>query len=745
MARASVGRAGIPCVGAVALGAAVALSSVAGQASWLPRQQDQLRGRDLVLDAPRPEPGPPPTMPRGYAVVVGVGEYRNLDESRQLLYSQTDAEAMYRVLISPEGGAFPPDNVRLLTGSQATLSNMRQAVEEWLPSVATPADRVVVYFAGHGLVEGGRGYLAPWDLDPDRVADTAYPMATLGEVMSSRVPARWKVLLTDACHSGKMNINAETTNEALDQQFSSLPRNFLTLTATREREQSYEDPDLSTGYGFFTYFLTQAWQGHADNDPCDGRITADEVIEYVRTNVRRYARSRSLSQTPTARGDYDPAMLLGVGTACLGDVDAESPSLLGTAIVDVNLDDVDIYIDGELVGSLSRGQPLRIPGLSPGMHEFMGVREGYEPYARQVMIAPGQEVTVRLRIRYVRRVRQSALDLGARGERLLFTRRSSLNPLNMLPVARSQSRKDLEDARGLFMAALEKDSGYSRAAWHLGQTHHLLGDLRASMEAYRSALRIDPSYVDARVHLAGVLLESGDPDAAIRELTDAARLEPTDELYAMLARAYWDLGAWEQSAEAAREAISLNDSIPQAHLWKADSLRHLAADGGGPETGRRGLYREAREGYRRFLALTNFESSFAEKLGFIFGVSQRRHADREDAWRKLRTAGYLGLCITENRTYNPLRAREYCRRAVGYNEDDPIAHFLLGNVNRDLFNLYQSCEHLTAAARSYGRMLSINEHIAESDNARNYLEQITGILPRLECRKDGADSALQRR
>lgn len=731
MTRRPVLKAGVARVAAAALAAAVlAAPTAAAQAL----QQDQPRGRDLVFDAPGADAAAVPlTMPRGYALVVGVGEYRNLDESRQLLYSESDAEAMYRVLISPEGGQFPPENVRLLTGAQATLANIRQALEEWLPSVAAPADRVVVYFAGHGLVEGGRGYLAPWDFEPGRVAETSYPMAQLGAVMSERIEARWKVLLTDACHSGRIDFNAETTNEALDQQLGSLPRNFLTLTATREREQSYEDPDLSTGFGFFTYFVTQAMSGHADVDPCDGRITADEVIEYVRSNVRRHARSRSLSQTPTARGDYDPAMLLGVGTACLGTAEPEAPSLFGTAIVQVNLDDVDLYVDGELVGSLSRGQPLRIPGLSSGMHEFMGVREGYEPYTRQVMIAPNQEVTVRLRIRYVRRVRQSALELNGRGERLLFTERSSMNPLNMLPVERSQSREDLEEARDLFLAALDDDAGYSLAAYHLGQAYQLLGDERQSIDAYRSALRIDPSYVDARVQLAAVLLESGDPDAAIRELTDAARLEPSDELYAMLSRAYWDTGAWEQSAEVARQALLLNESNAQAHLWRADSLRQLAAEHTTAVTERQGLYRNAGEGYRRFLALTNFESSFAEKLGFIFGVARRSHADREDPWRKLRTAGYLGLCITENRTYNPLRAREYCTRALDYGEDDPIAYFLLGNINRDLFNLYPSCEYLIAAARSYDRMLSLNEFLAESGNARNYLEQITGILPRLGC------------
>ena len=707
-------------------------------ASWglaglaAPRQtdQDQTRGRDLVFETADRQTVQPPTVPRGYALVIGIGEYRNLDESRQLLFAQSDAEAMYRVLISHEGGAFPPENVRLLTGAQATLANIRDALEEWLPSVATPADRVVVYFAGHGFVQNGRGYLAPTDVDPRRLEETAYSMAALGDVMANRVQAHWKVLLTDSCHSGK--INAETTNEALDQQYSNLPRSFLTLTATREREMSHEDPGLSTGFGFFTYFLTQAWRGHADNDPCDGRITADEVIEYVRANVRRYARDQQLSQTPTARGDYDPAMLLGVGAVCLGTATPESPVLLGTAIVEANMNGVDLYIDGELVGTVSRDRPLTIPRLSSGLHEFMGVREGYEPDTKQIMIAPDQEVTVTLRIRYVRRINEAALELNERGERLLFTRRSTVNPLNMLPVAREQSREDLEEARDLFEAALSEDREYGKAAYHLGQAHQLLGDYRQSQEAYRRALQIDPSDVDARVQLAAVLLESGDPDAAIRELTDAARLEPTDELYAMLARAYWDKGVWEETVEWATEAIARNESNAQAHLWKGDALRQMAAVTQ-PGVERQTLYRDAREDYRMFINLTNFESSLGEKIGFWLGFSRRRHADREEAWRNLRTSGYLGLCITEQRSNNPLRAREYCQRAVNYNEQNPIAHFLLGNINRDLFNVFQTCDYLRAAASSYSRMLELNEYLAESDNARNYREQITGFARQLRC------------
>ena len=42
-------------------------------------------------------------------------------------------------------------------------------------------------------------------------------------------------------------------------------------------------------------------------------------------------------------------MLLGVATSCL-DAGEKAPSMIGTAIVETNLDDVDVYIDGALIG-----------------------------------------------------------------------------------------------------------------------------------------------------------------------------------------------------------------------------------------------------------------------------------------------------------------------------------------------------------------------------------------------------------
>jgi tetratricopeptide (TPR) repeat protein len=722
---------------ALILLASVSLSAQA-QPPAKPQPSGQEKPRDLVLTGPKGDPigkPRPAGVPRGYALIVGIAQYQNLAPDKQLQFPESDAEAMYRVLINREGGSFPAENVKFLKGSQATLANIKRELEVWLPSVAQPQDRVVVYFAGHGFVKDGKGYLAPWDVDPNKLDTTGYLMSSVGEILANKIKAGWKVLLTDACHSGK--INAETTNDALEAQFSALPTSFLTLTATTEREQSFEDPNLATGFGFFTYFLVQAFRGYADNDPCDGQITADELIEYVRSNVRRYARERSLTQTPTARGDYEPEMVLGVATECLGTGD-KSPSMFGTAVIETNLDDVDVYIDGKLIGRISKAKPLVVPSLSSGLHEFQGVKAGYEPERKEIMISPGQESAVTLRIRYVRQVKPPALELNEQGEKLLFTRRSSLSLMNLVPAERKQSDADLQRAAGFFEKALGVDPNYTVAAYHLGQVHQLLLNHEESVKYFQRAIAIDPTHVDSRIECAAVLIENGDPDEAIRQLTEVIRMEATnDEAFSMLARAYWDKGAWPQSIEVATKAIALEPSNAQAHLWRADATRQLAATERN-KARQVEFYTDARADYREFLNLTNFSSGLGAKLAFHFigfGIGSRRHADRQGAYDSLRGSGFLGLCLSEQKVGNPLKAREYCQRALKHVPNDPIAYFLLGNVNRDIYNVRQTCDYLTAARASYARMLEINADLDESKNAKNYVGQIDGILPVLGCRR----------
>ena len=517
------------------------------------------------------------------------------------------------------------------------------------------------------------------------------------------------------------------------------PASFLTLTATTEREQSFEDPNLSTGFGFFTYFLVQAFRGYADNDPCDGRITADELIEYVRSNVRRYARERQLSQTPTARGDYEPEMLLGVGQGCLADGTPTAPSMLGTAIVETNMDDVDLYIDGELIGKVSKDKPLVVPSLSSGLHEFQGVKAGYEPDRKEVMIAPGQEVDGHA----AHPLRAPGQEAGARSERA--GREAAVHaPLVAEPDEPGADGAQAERSRSAEGGVAVRAGARRRSArsrWPpitsarstscCSITTRAVKYLRAGHRDRSDARRIARMRVRRRADRAGRSRRS-DPPA---DRGAAARRRQRRGLLDAVARV---LGQGRVGARRSRPPTRRSRSSRRTRRRTCGGRTPSASWPRRKKTRRGGAAATAlaRDDYRTFLDLTNFSSGLGSKLAFHFigfGVGSRRHADRQGAYDSLRSAGFLGLCLSEQKVGNPLKARDYCQRALQHAPNDPIAHFLLGNVNRDLYNVRQSCDVPAGRANSYLTMIALNPDLDESKNAQNYVSQIDGLLPRLQC------------
>ena len=152
----------------------------------LAQQKPPSKERDLRLEKDAVSvPGQPQgvRIPRSYALVVGIGNYQNLAAAQQLQFPERDADAIYSILISTEGGNFRAENVHKLVGPKATLARLRSELEEWLPSVAKDDDRVLIYFAGHGFVYGGKAYLAPYDIDLKNITATGYGMDALGRDM----------------------------------------------------------------------------------------------------------------------------------------------------------------------------------------------------------------------------------------------------------------------------------------------------------------------------------------------------------------------------------------------------------------------------------------------------------------------------------------------------------------------------------------------------------------------------------
>src|ERR1700704_153320 len=67
-----------------------------------------------------------------WALVVGISSYDYLPPGAQLHFAHRDAEEFAGFLRSSAGGAIPADHIRLLENEQATLSEIRAAMDTWL-------------------------------------------------------------------------------------------------------------------------------------------------------------------------------------------------------------------------------------------------------------------------------------------------------------------------------------------------------------------------------------------------------------------------------------------------------------------------------------------------------------------------------------------------------------------------------------------------------------------------------------
>jgi tetratricopeptide (TPR) repeat protein/uncharacterized caspase-like protein len=673
----------------------LALAAVAALAQQ-PKPADPVNSRDLTLERVNPtdKSAVPLQVPRGYAVVIGVSKYKNLTEKQNLLFAESDAENMYRTLISKEGGNFEFENVKKLVGPQATVENIRNALEVWLPSHAQANDRAVVFFVGHGVTDQkGRGYIAPYDLDPQHLDATAYPMDRLGEVFSKQVKARWKVLLMDACHSGKVTI--DSTPESVNESLKGLPQGFLTIASSRASEQSFEDPALAGGNGVFSYFLEKGWEGAAD-DNHDGAVTADELIDYVRREVRNYTGARGFKQNPTELGDFPDNFVLGFSTQRREKTDASLPQLSnGKVVIEVNLDGVQVEIDDKAFGTASPGTPLSIPGLASGKHVIRGVRMGYEPVSEEVNVAPGSVQTVTLRLLRQRVVKPAAKVLYDQGQSIW--------------LKSSASESNWRQAADLFARAIKEDSTYSQAELGLCRVREAQDQINEALKSCRRAIDLDPDYVEARTMTGVLYMESGDYPEAVREIQQAAAQEPKSSVTkSLLAEALYLADRPKEAEDAADQALVLNPSSGQAFLIRGEARRSQMK------------FQEAIEDYNQALHVQEFGSGVARKAAYwIVGTGMQKHrSGYQFLYRSQKASAYFGLCAAELGKESYLRAVSYCKQSLAAEHDDPDTLVLLGECYKRLFNRDQSREYLLEARNSIASALRINPNIDKAADLR---------------------------
>ncbi|MBE7541414.1 MAG: caspase family protein [Bryobacteraceae bacterium] len=666
-----------------------------------PKQQRDLKFESEVARPPAAADPQPVTIPRSYALIIGVANYQNLPANAQLQYSERDAESIYSILISPEGGNFRAENVHKLVGDRATLANIRHELESWLPSVTKDDDRVLIYFAGHGFVHQGRGYLAPYDIHPDRIQTTGYPMDALGQAIGSKINGKWKVLLTDSCHSGA--ITPADDAAFLNKTLLDLNRNLFSLTASRDRERSFESAEWGGGHGIFTYYVVKGLEGLADEN-ADGIVTADELAEYVRRNVREATGGQ---QNPTSdRGSFDANMLLSYLPSGVTPGAPPAPKF-GTLVIEANMDGVEVFVNGKSAGVVNKSAPLRLPGLPPGVVTVRGVKMGYEPDGpREEMVYPGQESTISIKIMIPRRRPRAAVD--------------------KFDDAIDQYNRGGQDAykraAALFEQAFQIDPTYSQAALYLGRSYDALYDQETASKWFQKAIEIDPDYLEARASFGGMLLGMGSVDEAIRQFNIVTQRDKKHPLaWYLQAQAYRMKEMYRESIDSARRAIQIAPQNAEARFWLAESLRMS------------GKPAEATPEYLNYLRLSDFDSKLAGKLnyyvgGFLIGYGRKKRAAQRDIWKDLRSLAYFGLCENSKNLKQYQDAIAYCRQAINYDPEDAFAHYLLGLNYAYQAQAAGSLEMLAAAKRSFQQMLDLNPDLAEADFARKNLASIDNAL-----------------
>ena len=247
-------------------------------------------------------------------LVIGIEAYR--DSRLDLRCARSDAKAIYKLMIDPECGMFPKQNVVLLLDTEATSQNVWRSLAG-LRRSAGENDVVWVYYAGHAASEDSNVYWVTYDTDVDDLYATGLGNDQVSKVLTD-IRARQLIVLLDCCHAAATSIQKNPTRSAPtgeDILAAYKGKGRITLSSSDGKQKSVELGDV--GHGAFTYFLEKGLRGEADQDG-DGVVSANELWEYLRGKVAEASQKVGNRQTPMLMGEMTHDLGLTLNPATLG-------------------------------------------------------------------------------------------------------------------------------------------------------------------------------------------------------------------------------------------------------------------------------------------------------------------------------------------------------------------------------------------------------------------------------------------
>lgn len=267
------------------------------------------------------------SLPALHLVTLGVSNYS--DSQFDLSYAAKDAEDLTNLYAS-QHLPFSEVNSYHLKNDEVTLDKLNEIKEKLKESEED--DVVCLFFAGHGLLDQELNYfLAAHNVNFQNPEEGGIPYEAFEDLVDG-IPARRKIVMIDACHSGEidkeevawaentqenneteenMDFRAVTTTgfkqvgltnsfELMKELFTDIRKSSgaLIISSAGGTEYAMEGSDWNNGV--FTYSLLSGMSnGQADLNQ-DGKVMAGELNEYVRNKVSELTAGR---QTPTTRAE----------------------------------------------------------------------------------------------------------------------------------------------------------------------------------------------------------------------------------------------------------------------------------------------------------------------------------------------------------------------------------------------------------------------------------------------------------
>ncbi|MGY8669296.1 caspase family protein [Bradyrhizobium sp. UFLA05-109] len=211
-----------------------------------------------------------------------------------------NAESLKAALISL---GFPSEGIIELYDERASLENLEKALESfWIGGSNAAADRLFIYFGGHGENFQRNNLLVTYDYDERQKLMTTFQAKDLVERHSRNIQANHVLFAIDVCYSGLVFLGDEDDNErqlndeiqrlaVIERNVSDKARNVITAGFGDQRA-------ITENGGIFTKALVEGLGGKAD--PANtGVIQFDQLGIFVKDQVTRVARMQGFRQTPT--------------------------------------------------------------------------------------------------------------------------------------------------------------------------------------------------------------------------------------------------------------------------------------------------------------------------------------------------------------------------------------------------------------------------------------------------------------